>query len=380
MTPSGALSEIKSKMESRKASGIIIKNPSNIYYLTGYTGEGFAFVPSYEGQIVLFVDGRYIERARKEAREGVDIVGVKETYKEIASDILKRLSHEGSPPSPNPGRGRKAVIFESNFFSYEEYRGFKNYFNNMVKFIPSDGLLSKIRVIKNKDELSYIKKAVSIAEESLIASLKEFLDNAVSGKGRAEKDVVSIYRKLLIDKGSSESFDTIVLSGPNSSMPHGTPSSSEIDPDEILLCDFGAQWNHYKSDETITLHLGNPDKKFLDVYGTVYSAQQLAISNAKPGAKFKDLDRMTRDYMKTKGYEKYFTHSLGHGVGLDIHEYPFVYAKNEEILEEGMVFTIEPGIYIEGEFGVRLEDMVYVNASGAEVITTIDKKSHKTPF
>ena len=363
-------------INNKKASGFLIKNNSNIFYITFYSGEGYLYV-SESGKITLYVDGRYAQRAKKEARKAEDrggskdfninIIGVKEIYKDIAADITKKFIDIG-----NDNRYKPAVLFESPYFTYEEFLSFKKAFKHSVKLIPSHNALLKIRSLKDKNELSYIKKAVSIAEDSVLNSLREALD---SGLEFSEQGIAAEYKKRLINNNSKESFETIVLSDKNSSMPHGAPSGKPVDRNGILLFDFGAECNGYKSDETVTLHFGKPDKKFSDVYDAVYSAQQSAISKIKPGVKFKDLDKAARDYIEKRGYGKYFTHSLGHGVGLDIHEYPYVYNKNADTVKEGMVFTVEPGVYLEGEFGVRIEDMCYVERDGAQVITNIKKKS-----
>lgn len=367
---------ITDTIKRKKASGIIIKSSSNIYYLSGYSGEGFAYLRAC-GDLSLYVDGRYSERAKKEVtcggRDGnIKIVAVKEIYKDIVCDIMNGIKDNSRL---NESENKSAVVFESNFFTYEEYIGFKKQFSATVDLIPSHNLLNKIRSVKSREELDEIKKAINIAETSMLDSLRNFCKNKKWFLELSEKDIVSLYKKSLIDKNSKESFETIVLSGENSSMPHGNPLCKKIDADNVLLCDFGAESNGYKSDETISMHLGKPSKKFLDVYDTVYSAQQIAISHIKPGVKFKYLDSVAREYIDKRGYGKYFTHSLGHGVGLDIHEYPFVYGKNIDSVKEGMVFTIEPGVYIEGEFGVRIEDMCFVNEGGAEIITGINKKS-----
>ncbi|MCL4321001.1 MAG: Xaa-Pro peptidase family protein [Deltaproteobacteria bacterium] len=358
-------------INNKKASGFLIKNSSNIFYITFYSGEGYIYV-SASGEINLYVDGRYAQRAKREAHKArgkvnINIIGVKEIYKDIAADITKQFKG-----SNNGNRYKPAVLFESPYFTYEEFLSFKKAFKHSVKLIPSHNALLKIRSLKDKNELNSIKKAVSIAEGSFLNSLRTALD---SGLEFSEQGIAMEYKKHLINNNSKESFEAIALSNKNSSMPHGAPSDKKVDKNGILLFDFGAEWNGYKSDETVTMHFGKPDKKFSDVYDAVYSAQQLAISKIKPGVKFKDLDKTARDYIEKKGYGKYFTHSLGHGVGLDIHEYPYVYNKNADTVKEGMVFTVEPGVYLEGEFGVRIEDMCYVKRDGAQVITNIKKKS-----
>lgn len=367
--------EIAVEINKKGAAGIIIKNPSNIRYVTGYAGEGYIYVDGY-GNIRLYVDGRYTERAEKDIKKnGIKVITVKEIFKDISQNIIESVKGNEKKGEGSGGKLKPSVIFDSPFFTYDEFKQFKKYFGSGIKLVPSGAILSKIRSVKSAEELLFIKNAVNIAETSIIASLRHILKTAGSGvAATSEIDMAVYYRKSLMDKKSAESFETIILSGSGSSMPHGVPSGKNIDAKGILLCDFGAEAGGYKSDETITVHLGKPGKRFLDVYQSVYSAQQIAISKIRPGISFKDIDKSAREYLDKKGYGKYFTHSLGHGVGLDIHEYPYVSFRNVDLVEEGMVFTIEPGVYISGEFGVRLEDMCYVSSDRADVITGINKK------
>ena len=351
------VSDMISRLIDKKAGGILIKKPSNIFYMTGFSGEGYVYF-TRKGEIILYTDGRYSERASKECFAHVKIVRIEEIYKDIAADIFKR--------------NIKVIMFESDYITCDEYASLKEEFKSKIKLIPARDAAFKIRSIKDESELDYILEAVSIAEKSMLDALKT-LKRTVC----AENDLAIIYKKNLLERRSMESFETIILSGRNSSLPHGLPSDKRIDKKNVLLCDFGAERNGYKSDETLTVHLGNPDGRFLDVYDTVYSAQQKAISRIKPGVKFSCLDKIARDYIDKRGYGKYFTHSLGHGVGLDIHEYPYIGKKNGDTVKEGMVFTVEPGVYIEGEFGVRIEDMCYVEKEGARVITNIKKNQCK---
>lgn len=363
------VSDMVSLVMDKNACGILIKKPSNIFYITNFSGEGYVYF-TCKGEIILYVDGRYSERASKECFTKIKIVKIKEVYKDIVTDIFKRNARDGVTcrkykPALVPVM---AIMFESDYITYDEYSAFRGEFKSKIKLIPAGGAVSKIRSIKDESELNYILEAVSIAEKSMIDALKTLKKNVYT-----EKDLALIYKKNLMERRSQESFETITLSGKNSSLPHGLPSEKRIGKKSVLLCDFGAERNGYKSDETFTVHLGNPEGKFLDVYDTVYSAQQKAISKIKPGVKFSYLDKIARNYIDKRGYGKYFTHSLGHGVGLNIHEYPYISKKNDDMVKEGMVFTVEPGVYIEGEFGIRIEDMCYVEEKGARVITNIKK-------
>ncbi len=359
------LPELASNIAEKKASGILIKKPANIFFISNFSGSGYLYFSVF-GEIILYTDARYSERASRECFKNVNIIEIKEIFKDIASDISSRAGLSGF----------SSILFESDYITYDEYISFAKELGNKFNFIPAGGFLSKIRSVKDKKELDYIMQAVSVSEKAVIDMLKKIVYHNESD-GISEKKASLIYKKNLLDFYSAESFETIVLSGRNSSIPHGLPSADKIISKRgVLLCDFGAEINGYKSDETFTVYLGKPDKKFLDVYDTVYTAQQKAISKIKPGVKFSSLDKTARDYIEKRGYGKYFTHSLGHGVGLDIHEYPYVGKKNLDTVKEGMVFTVEPGVYLEGEFGIRIEDMCYVEREGARIITGIKKNRH----
>ncbi len=355
-------------INSQKAEGILIKHPANVLYIAGYSGEECYLFVSKNGIVNLYVDGRYYERAVIETEnKNINVRCFKELYKDIALNLQTDFKLKTG----------NIILFESAYFTYEEYFGFNSELKGL-SFIPARNLLVKLRCIKTAEEINNIKQAVYIAEKSMAAAIKNIAENFNSENKISELNIANQYRINLLNMGSSENvaFETIVLKAERSAMPHGIPTGNNIINDgknNILLCDFGAKYNHYNSDETVTLFYGTPDAKFTDMYDTVYSAQQLAISAIKPGLRLCDLDKIARDYIDTKGYGKYFTHSLGHGVGLDIHEYPFVSFKNEDIIEEGMVFTVEPGIYIEGFGGVRIEDMCLVTKNGTEILTTIKK-------
>jgi Xaa-Pro aminopeptidase len=355
-------------LNSQKAEGILIKHPANVLYIAGYSGEECYLFVSKNGIVNLYVDGRYYERAVVETwNKNINVRCFMELYKDIALNLQTEFKFKSG----------NIILFESAYFTYEEYFGFDSELKDL-SFRPARNLLLKLRCIKTAEEINNIKQAIYIAEKSMAAAIKNIAENFSSENKISELNIANQYRINLLNMGSSENvaFETIVLKAERSAMPHGIPMNNNIINDgnnNILLCDFGAKYNHYNSDETVTLFYGIPDAKFIDIYDTVYSAQQLAISAIKAGLRFCDLDKIARDYIDTKGYGKYFTHSLGHGVGLDIHEYPFVSFKNEDIIQEGMVFTVEPGVYIEGFGGVRIEDMCLVTKNGAEILTTIKK-------
>jgi Xaa-Pro aminopeptidase len=371
-TRENSISVICNLINSQKAEGILIKHPSNIFYISGYFGEeGYLFV-SKNGLVNLYVDGRYYERAVVETEnKNINVKCFKELYKDIALNLQTEFKL----------KSKNIILFESAYFSYEEYLGFNSELKELV-FMPARNLLSKLRCLKSEEEIKNIKQAIYIAEKSMAAAIKNITEDFGSENKISELSIANQYRINLLNMGSSENvaFETIVLKAERSAMPHGIPLADNIINDgknNILLCDFGAKYNHYNSDETVTLFCGTPDEKFTDIYKTVYDAQQLAISKIKPGLRFCDLDKIARDYIDKNEYGKYFTHSLGHGVGLDIHEYPFISFKNQDTIEEGMVFTVEPGIYIKGFGGVRIEDMCLATKNGAEILTTIKKDELK---
>ncbi|MEA3459204.1 MAG: M24 family metallopeptidase, partial [Chloroflexota bacterium] len=229
-------------------------------------------------------------------------------------------------------------------------------------------MVEKIRAVKEEDELKKIKRAVALTDEAF-AHIVDFIE-----PGMTEKEVAWELEVFMRTYGAEKmAFDPIVAAGPNGAMPHATPSEQAIRPGESLIMDFGCVIDGYHSDMTRTICLGRPDDRFQEVYDLVLSAQLAAEEAIRPGMMGKEADGIAREVIEKAGYGEQFGHGLGHGVGLAIHEKPTLGALSCDVLEPGMVFTVEPGIYIPGWGGVRIEDVVVLGEDGPEVLTEAAK-------
>lgn len=342
---------IKEVLYKRGIEGILIFSSENIRYLTGFSGsEGFLLVG--EGEELLMVDGRYITQAKEEAR-GCRITLVEKGIKEVAAHVstlgLKHVGFEAA--------GISVALFEQ---LQEEFEG--------VELVPIKEELERLRGKKTTEEITSIRGAVEIAErawESVLEMLRP---------GTRENELaLELEYKMKKEGSEGVAFDLIVASGPRSALPHAQPAARSIEEGDLVLFDFGSCCRGYNSDETCTVVLGRATKEQKRVYQVVREAHDKAIELVRPGVRLTEIDAAARGHIHEAGYGEHFGHGTGHGVGLAVHEWPVVGKDSQDVAEEGMVFTIEPGIYIPGWGGVRIEDMVVVTVGGCEVLTTISK-------
>jgi Xaa-Pro aminopeptidase len=237
-----------------------------------------------------------------------------------------------------------------------------------VALVPIERDLAELRMVKETEEIDLIREAIRIAE----TALTEITPRIVPGV--TEKDIATELEHEMRKKGSNPPhFSIIVAAGENGALPHYQPAGKKIKPGELVTIDFGASFSGYTSDETVTFMIGEDNKRAREVYEVVLGAERAAIEAARAGVSVIDVDKAARDYIEERGYGQYFTHGTGHGVGLNVHEPPRISYIGEGKLEPGMVITIEPGVYIPGWGGVRIEDMVYIDENGPEILTTIPK-------
>jgi len=324
--------------EENRLDAILITELANVWYLTGFSGSEGAVVYSRKGRW-FFSDFRYRDQARQEI-SGFKIVIFKNKFREIAK-VLKKLG----------GRriGFEASITQQLLAAYKkELAG--------SKFIPLKKSLAQVRAIKDRDEIASIKAAVRIAEKALEKALPGFK------AGVSELEFAAELEFQLRQAGSGWfPFETIVASGPRAALPHGTATRKKIQKGELVVIDFGATFQGYASDLTVTVAAGEPGKNARRVYETVSQAQKQAIAGVAKGRRGQEIDALARGYIKRHGYGRYFGHGLGHGLGLMVHEEPVLNHKSETALLPGMVFTIEPGIYLPQRLGVRIEDDLLLN-------------------
>ncbi|MBR2875519.1 MAG: aminopeptidase P family protein [Clostridia bacterium] len=337
------------------SDAIIITSPENRRYFTGFKSSDGFLVITYD-ESLFFTDSRYIEAAKKQ-------ITVCETV------LLKRASETIAPVLKE--KGIKKIFFETEHLTVSEFNNFKNIFNfcEVEACEDLDGIIDFLRAVKTPEEVDCIKKAQQIAEEAFSHILK-FIKVGVT-----EKEIALELDFYMLSHGAEAvSFETIAVSGKNSSMPHGVPTDKKIESGDFITMDFGAVYNGYHSDMTRTVIVGQPSKKQKEIYETVLKAQRNALNALKAGVPCAKADKAARSIINDAGYKDCFGHGTGHGVGIEIHEIPTLSPASVFTLEKGNVVTVEPGIYIPGEFGVRIEDMALITEDGFINLTNCEKE------
>ncbi|MBE6803508.1 MAG: aminopeptidase P family protein [Ruminococcaceae bacterium] len=332
----------------------LIISPENRKYFTGFESSD-GFLIASENRAVFITDGRYIEAAEKQISNcEVKLLG--KTYPQIA-EILKEM---------NCNR----LLVESTRMTVSTYNSLKG----VLKKIPVstdttlDTIINTLRSVKTEIEVENIIKAQRIAEDAFNHILKYIK------VGVTEKEIaLELDFYMLRHGGEGLSFETIAVSGANSSMPHGVPSNKKIENGDFITMDFGTIINGYHSDMTRTVAVGFATDKMKNVYDTVLKAQQNCLDNIKAGISCKDGDEFARSVIRNASLGQYFTHSTGHGVGVEIHEFPNLSPASDSILQVGNIVTVEPGIYIPEKFGVRIEDMALITENGCRNLTNAKK-------
>ncbi len=354
--------DLLQELKELNLDAVILTDGYNIHYLTGYKGhEGYLLVTK-SGRWIL-TDSRYTEQAEREAL-GVTCVDIKlEGY----AATVKRLFTESG--LLQDGKSHR-FGFENKEISYERYKKLSDVLGESVELIELGDLVNALRMVKNEEETKKLAKAEAIGDIAFEHICK------VLKLGMTEQEVALEIEVAMRKNGASGlSFDTIAASGINSSMPHAVPTDKVIKEGEFLTMDFGCVYEGYCSDMTRTVFIGKePFKEQLEVYNTVFKAQTEALKYIKPGITCNEVDEIARDIIADAGYGDYFGHGLGHGVGLYIHEEPRLSPKCDTILQPGHVVTCEPGIYLPGKFGVRIEDMVVVTPEGYRNLASSPKE------
>ena len=323
---------------------------TNLRYLCGFGGSDAVLLVSAEGAM-LVTDGRYAERSRQEVR-GVDVTITDRKWREVT----RRIRHA------RPAR----IGFESRHLSVELFRLLSR--GSERKWVALPDPVEGLRMRKEEGEVRAMEEAAVAASCALLAVLSR------GYRGRTESEVAAdLEREMKVLGAEETSFRPIVASGPRAAMPHAVPSSCRIGDADSVIIDFGARKGGYCSDETVTLLPGRPSGSFRKAYDAVRRAQEAGIRAIRPGILCREVDARVRESLDRSGYLKYFVHSTGHGVGLDIHERPSLSHRSKDRLSEGMVVTVEPGVYLPGGGGVRLEDMVRVAGTRGERITYLPK-------
>lgn len=349
------IEKIYSVLKKRNLDCLIVSSAPNITYLTGYPSRDSCFLVSRKGSIY-FTDSRYTQEAKKCLKGAVVVEKINGSIFELILRACRKFDF-------------KLVGFEERSVSYLFFRKIKECLGDKIELVPTSNLIEELRQVKTEEELERIKTAVKIAV-SAVEFIKDFIK-----AGRKEIEVAAELERFIRYNGSGGcAFETIVASGPNSSFPHHITSQRMIQNNEPVLIDIGVDCEGYKSDLTRVFFLGKINTLYEKVYSIVLKAQDKAIRQIKLSESINRIDSVARQFIVQSGYGRFFGHALGHGVGLEVHEAPRISGKENSVVKAGMVFTIEPGIYLPGKFGVRIEDMVLVTRKGSEVLSvSLDK-------
>lgn len=347
------IQKIQSLLDSNSAALII--SEENLRYFTGFhTSNGYLLIT--KNLSLFFTDSRYVEAAQKSITT-CDQVCLIESVTKTLVPLMQNL-------------GINKLFIEQSRFTLSLFETYQKLFEN-VEFIHDNTLdkaINELRRVKNEAAINNIIKAQRISEKAFEHILKYIT------VGKTEKEIALELDYFMLKNGADGlSFETIAVSGVNSSMPHGVPSDKKIEAGDFITMDFGAIIDGYHSDMTRTVAVKSASSKMIEVYETVLKAQTTAMTSIKENINCKDIDKVARDIITQAGFGQYFGHSLGHGVGIEIHEHPSFSPSSSEITEIGNVITVEPGIYIPDEFGVRIEDMIVVKKDGYENLTLAPK-------
>lgn len=362
MNTNHRLLELRNRLDRSEIDILIVTNLLNIRYLTGFSGSAGTLLVgssarSKNAPSILLTDGRYAEQAQLQLNESGAQAEV------VIGNALAHFEH-----AKRYVNGATSIGIEPDSTTLAMFDSWSKALEREV--VRSPVKIEELRRFKDDDEIHAIRKACGIADEALRSILSLLHSEPTEAEFAAELEF-----KMRLLGADGPSFETIVASGANSAMPHARPTDRRMVEGDAVVIDFGAIWNGYHSDCTRTYFLGNsPSEQFSRIYQSVADSQLAGVAKAVLGEKASDVDKACRNHLSELGLEKYFTHSTGHGVGLEVHEMPWIHGKNEAQLEVGDVLTVEPGLYIPGEIGVRIEDTIAITRSGSECLTSLDKQ------
>jgi len=335
-------------LDSSPLDGILFVGLENIRYLCGFTGSDGAFIITQKESFFL-TDSRYWTQADEEVK-GARIIHYKKKMEGIFS-LLSDLK-------------LAEIGFESASLPFSAYQFLTERFAGKGRLVPLETDLKNLRAVKDPKELALIRRAIDISSDAFSKATEMLKEGVVEREVALEMEFL-----MKRDGADAIGFDIIIASGKRSALPHGKASGKRIEKGDFILIDFGSGFQGYHSDQTRTVVCGSPSSEQQKIYRIVKEAHDKAIEKVQPGTPIGEVDGAARDHIRNQGYGEYFGHGTGHGIGLAVHEDPAVNSENKGLLEEGMVFTIEPGIYLPDWGGVRIEDMVLVTPHGVEVLT-----------
>ncbi|PFN79536.1 peptidase M24 family protein [Bacillus sp. AFS076308] len=356
------LVKLQTWMKENEIEVSFLTSSENVFYLSGYYTDPherlLALAVFQEEEPFLVCPSMEVHDAKRSGWEH-DIIGysdIENPWEMILNSINKRIQHVSQ------------AAIEKEHMNVERYERLLNLFPH-ASFVSAEEKLRMLRMIKDAQELKIIEEACTLADYAVQFGVSEIKE------GKTELDVLNALEYALKQKGVTEmSFSTMVLTGANAASPHGTPGETKIKKGDLVLFDLGVVVDRYCSDITRTVAYGEINDKQKEIYDTVLKAQLAAIDASKPGVSAAEVDLTARRIISNAGYGEFFPHRLGHGLGISVHEYPSLTETNPLVIEEGMVYTIEPGIYVPEVAGVRIEDDVFITANGAKILTKFPKE------
>ncbi len=334
---------------------VAVHNPSNMFYLTeGYTGEGVVYISAK--QQVIITDFRYTEQAERQAPK----------FKVVM--VGNGLSHSAWVGKLCKEDGISSLRYEDDYLTVKDFEGLRSAVGEMT-YLPLAGAPEVLRQVKTEAEVACIREACAITSKAFSEVVTRIREGMTEKELRIELDFIQLKMGA-----QGNSFDTIIASGVNGSLCHAVPTDKKLVKGEMITMDFGCKVGGYCSDMTRTVALGEPSPEMRRIYDTVFHAQKICEDAVAPGKNCFDIDKMARDYIDAQGYVGRFGHGLGHAVGIDIHENPRFSTACHDTLVPGIVITVEPGVYVPGLGGVRIENTVLVTENGHEALTTAPKE------
>jgi len=342
------LTIFQKKITSASTDAYLVTNSTDIRYLTGVPSAD-SWLLVLPRQVYYLTDGRYVEEVKARIK-GVTVRDCAVSLSTATADLLKK-------------RGVRDVAIDSRHLTLAEFSKFKRDCGRSCRISVHNGWVGQLRAVKSAKEIKAIKRALVLNHEAFRYVKR------IARAGVKEQDILVKLENFVRSRGCDFSFDPIIASGPHSSYPHASVTARKLKKNDIILVDMGIDWQGYKSDLTRMFFLGKIPPLVKKVHEDVTAAQGLAMQFIRTGVRAADVDQQARKFLKNKGLGRFFSHSLGHGVGLDIHEVPRLSQRSPDILQEGMVVTVEPAVYLPGKFGIRIEDMVVVTKNGAQVLS-----------
>lgn len=337
-------------------TAVVVAGCSNLRYFCGFTGSNGLFVLTATGSLFV-TDGRYTEQAAREVK-----AQQQQTWRQSAQGLAAALKSFD-------GQGPMRVGFVAEEISHATFRSWAQAGDPAWEWQPVGEAVARLRACKDAQEVTALEGACRIAEQALQQTLAEVKP------GWREWDLaIELEHRMRLLGGEERAFETIVASGPRGALPHGVAGERVLQAGELVTIDFGTRWQGYCSDQTVTIALGKVPELWQQRHQLVVEAQQRAMASVAPGVSLAAIDAAARQVLEEAGLGAYFVHGLGHGVGLDVHELPRLGTRSEATAQEGMVFTLEPGIYIPEQGGIRVEDMVLVTADGCRCLTSLPKE------